>query len=623
MLIRSTLVALLVAVSPSIVLAEPLPGILNPAVIEAGRTKAAQQKRDAQTMVRTNAQALGYSNAQINQALQPTMVRKGTFRIALKDGTQVEFPWYRTGFAENRIANVAKKPGAAQRHETNKGGVRLHHGVFADEVYALAVKMDTKLAIARDAINGYSMRGAKGGIGAGRVVKVGTHYQAKVGDFVDPASKIFDRGAIIRKFGEGYRASGGAVGPGLDIQAGDVNTKAPEMKVLAATYGSAKKLSFGVSGKAVKYTKDGKIDPTGGIEYRGISTGEGTWMSARLAAHRVGLKLRGATVACQGWGEVGQAFGMAALKDGARIVAIQNRWILDGKKVVGTLLSPYGAKARPAQVKAWIAEVNAFRQSGENIRSFKGGKLFPYLHTDLDISQVKADIVGNNALGNVLSEKTVPQTIKAGTHAGRRRIHVEGANLAETAGGAKLIDQNRDKLLVVPGDLANLGGVHVSNLEAVQNLYGEAVTSRKAKLSLLGTIRAAWNKVLKVSKAQGITERRAVERVAVDGMMRRSLHLAGAPRTNLEGRVISKQRRQVVGKNLLASLGGALKATTPRARTPRTTAKRVRRSRRTTLRPGRRSKLRTQTNRLSTRRRPGARPSSLQRLGRSMRRSHR
>ncbi len=552
------IVALLLATLPSRqAAAEALPGLLDAKVIEAGQKKAAQQKRDAQNVVRQHASALGYDAAQIKRALEPSMIRKGSFTISLEDGTQVAFPWYRIGFAENRIANNPRKTVDRSRRETNKGGVRLHKGVYADEVYALALKMDTKLAIARDAINGYAMRGAKGGIGAGRVVKVGSRYKAKVGDVVDPAAAVFNRGAIMRAFAKSYRRSGGDVGPGLDIQAGDVNTKAPEMKVLAASYGSVKKPSFGVSGKAVRYNESGAIDPTGGIEYRAISTGEGTWMAARLAARKEGLKLRGATVACQGWGEVGRAFGLAAVKDGARIVAIQEVWNLGGQKVVGTLRHPLGAKAKPAQVKAWLAEVEALRSSKADLASFKGGKLAKHFDQDLDIAQVKADIVGNNALGNVLTEKTVTQSLKAGTHSGKRRIHVEGANLAETAGGAKLIDTHRSKLLVVPGDLANLGGVHVSNLEAVQNLYGEAVTSGKAKTSLLGTIRAAWNKVVKLSKTQGITERMAVERVAVDGMMKRSLQQKAAPNSSLERRVISKQRRRQRG-GLLASLGGAL-----------------------------------------------------------------
>lgn len=531
--------------------AEPLPGRLDPSEVAANRRDAALQKRDAQAAIRRNAKLLGYSKEQIDAALRPTMELSGTFVTTLDDGTEIEFPWYRTGFAENRLANTSKPiardaGGTPQRSETNKGGIRLHQGVFAEEVYALALKMDSKLATSGDAFDGMSVRGAKGGIGAGRVRKVGSRYKAKVGDYIDPASSVFDRPALMRQFGRAYRAAGGDVGPGLDIQAGDVNTKAPEMKALAETYGSPEHPSAGVSGKALRQRADGSIDPEGGIEYRAVSTGEGVWMSARLAARRAGVKLRGATVVAQGWGEVGRAFGLAAVKDGARVIAIQNLWKVNGKNVAGTLFHPLGEKARPAQVKAWLADVDAFIASGQDLGSFQGGKLAGFFQPGVDAADVRADIIGVNALGGVLTEKTIPRYIDAGTHQGRRKILVEGANLAESAGGARKIDAARSSLLVVPGDLANLGGVHVSNLEGVQNLYRREVSSDAARRSLSSTMRSGWRRAMTIADERGLSERAAIELAAVDAMMKRSLQLPDAPRSSLEVRVLPKSARKTV-----------------------------------------------------------------------------
>jgi glutamate dehydrogenase/leucine dehydrogenase len=553
--------------------AEPLPGLLDPAEVAAARREAVAQKRDAQAAIRRNARLLGYSKEQIDTALRPTMELSGTFVTTLDDGTEIEFPWYRTGFAENRIANTSKpiardQNGAPLRSETNKGGIRLHQGVFAEEVYALALKMDSKLATSGDAFDGMSVRGAKGGIGAGRVIKLGSRYQAKLGDHVDPASQVFDRPALMRQFARSFRAAGGDVGPGLDIQAGDVNTKAPEMKALAEAYGSPEHPSAGVSGKALRQRPNGSIDPEGGIEYRARSTGEGVWMSARLAARRAGLKLRGATVVAQGWGEVGRAFGMAAVKDGARVIAIQNLWKVDGKQVPGILFHPLGAKAKPAQIKAWLADVDAFIASGQDIKSFQNGKLAGSFKPGVDASEVRADIVGVNALGGVLTEKTIPRYATSGTHQGQRKILVEGANLAESAGGARRIDAARDALMVVPGDLANLGGVHVSNLEGVQNLYQRSVSSESARRSLQSTMRGGWKRAMAIADERGISERAAIELAAVDAMMKRSLQLPEAPRSSLEGRVLPKTARRI--------------AIT--ARTPRVTARAVRGSRAAMLR---------------------------------------
>ena len=538
-----------VLTASAVAAAEPLPGLLSGSEVTAGKRDAAAQKRDAQAAIRRNARLLGYSREQIDTALQPTMELSGSFVHTLEDGTEIEFPWYRTGFAENRLANTSKPiargpDGAPLRSETNKGGIRVEKGVFGDEVYALALKMDSKLGTAGDAFDGMSVRGAKGGIGAGRVVKVGTRYKAKVGDYVDPASPAVDRPQLMRRLADGFRAAGGDVGPGLDIQAGDVNTKAPEMKALAESYGSPEHPSSGVSGKALRRRADGSIDPDGGIEYRGVSTGEGVWMSARLASRRAGLKLRGATVVAQGWGEVGRAFGMAAVKDGARVIAIQNLWKVNGKQVAGTLLHPLGAGAKPAQVKAWLADVDALIASGQDIGTFQGGRMAGQLQPGVDAADLRADIVGVNALGNVLTEKTVPRYVESGTHQGHRKILVEGANLAESAGGAKKIDAARGALLVVPGDLANLGGVHVSNLEGVQNLYQREVSSDDARRSLLSTMRSGWGRAMKIADQRGLSERAAIELAAVDAMMKRSLQLPDAPRNSLERRVVPRSARR-------------------------------------------------------------------------------
>lgn len=514
--------------------AEPLPGVLDAATIGKAREEAAAQKADAQAVVRRHAEALGFSRAQIERALSPSMRHEGSFRVKLDDGTVVEFPWYRIGFAENKQANTGKEiehdaAGAPLRAETNKGGIRLHHGVFSDEVEALALKMDIKLAVTGEAHEGQAFRGAKGGIGAGRVIAVGTRYQAKVGDFVDPASPVFNRAEIMKKFGDDYRRVAGSPGLGTDIQAGDVNTKAPEMKVLAEqAYGTRAMPSSGVSGKEVRRLPDGSIDPRGGIEFRGISTGVGVWTSARLAASRVGLNVRGATVVSQGWGEVGRAFGVAAQKAGARVIGIQEIWNVGGEKVMGTLVHPKGADAKPREIAAWIDQVDALRASGEDLAKFQGGALKPFFHQGMDASEVKADIVGVNALGGTLNEKTIPRYVDSGTHQGFRKIIVEGANLAETERAAALLDTHQGKLLAVPGDLANVGGVHVSNLEAAQNARGRPIGETEARRSLSRSMGTAWRRAMSDADARGVSERQAIEQLGVGRLMERSLHLSNA-----------------------------------------------------------------------------------------------
>ena len=504
--------------------------------------EARGQAADAQTAMRERAKLLGYSDAEIERALKPSMVRKGHFTVTLADGTQIRFPWFRIGFAENANANEGKRGVDTRRLETNKGGVRLHKGVFGAEVYALALKMDAKLAITGDASGGESFRGAKGGIGAGQVVRVGTRYRAQVGDWVDPASKVLDRAEMMRSFGNGYTRGGARVGIGSDIQAGDVNTKAAEMKVLSETYGKGQP-SIGVSGKEV-ISAAGEISPTGGIEYRSVSTGEGVWMSSKLAGQAEGLDLKKATVASQGWGEVGKGFGMAAVREGSRVIAIQELWLLDGEMRPGLLQHPKGANATHAEVEAWLKDVEALRAGKHDLRSFKGGELASHFKLNGDVSTLKVDIVGYNALGQVLNERTVPELSRSGTHQGKRKIITEGANLAETAEGARLLDRHKGRLLTIPGDLANLGGVHVSNLEAVQNRFGEVVTNEAARKSLEKTMSSGWERALELAKKHGVSERKAIELLAVEEMMKRSLQSPDATKTNVERGVISEEARE-------------------------------------------------------------------------------
>ncbi len=540
------LVTSLILAIPNIGLADPQLIILDNTTIEQAKTKAAAQKQDAQRVVQKQADLLGYSAKQIKSALQPTLELSGHFKVRLNDGTVVQFPWFRTGFAENKLANTAKpiardSHGVARRQETNKGGVRLHLGVFPAEVYALALKMDTKLATARDALGNNSFRGAKGGIGMGEVLKAGATSGVKKGDFIDPASPGLNRKAIMKGFAKSYVKKGGQVGPGLDIQAGDVNTKAAEMKVLAETHGSKDHPSAGISGKAVIKKADGSIDPRGGIEYRAVSTGEGVWMSCRLAAKRVGLSLKGSTFVAQGWGEVGRACGLGAKKDGALVIAIQERWNVGGRILNGVVQFP-GTTLNSRAVNRWLNEVDALHRSGKDLLTYKGGRFASHFQEGLDSSSIRADVVGINAMGNVLNKDTVPAYIASGTHQGKRKILIEGANLAETADGAKLLDRHQRKILAVAGDLANLGGVHVSNLEAVQNVYKKAVSSLKARRSLEKTMKAGWKRAMKIAKQYKVTERQAIELAAVDAMMKRSLHLKGAPRTNLVERVLGRWR---------------------------------------------------------------------------------
>lgn len=197
-----------------------------------------------------------------------------------------------------------------------------------------------------------------------------------------------------------------------------------------------------------------KGDPSGGIGYRGVSTGEGVWFAARAAARYEGLALDKATVAAEGWGEVGRAFGMAALRDGARIVAIQEVFTVNGERVPGVLVHPKGDKATRSEIKSWVRRVDKILRSKQDISKTALAKQF---RAHADISSVKADIDGHNARARVLTRESVRKYAEMGTHQGKRRIKAEGSNGTETSDGAAELDRRQNQFIVIPGAMANFG----------------------------------------------------------------------------------------------------------------------------------------------------------------------
>lgn len=579
--------AVLAALWTAPALAEPVPGLVSTDQYEKSLREAHQQRVDVQNAIERVARDLPdpYSEAELKQALTPNMILRGAFDYRLEDGTTVRFPWYRVGFANNELANnEAGNPDRTAR-ETNKGGLRFHWGVHFDEVYALAARMDTKLAVGGDSLPPPSrglrgiwtkirelvtgsrpsdaIRGAKGGVGAGEVIAVGDRYRGKLteGDRIAPSSPLFDGPTMIDKLAKAYVEAGGAVGLAHDVQAGDMNTN-HLMAALRESYEQLGQPEAGVSGKPPREI-DGRRDPSGGIGYRAISTGEGVWMAAKLALEReskragrfetsiwqralgaIGLRrepdvAKGATVVAQGWGAVGRAFGEAARRDGALVIGIQELWTLGGKKTPGLLRFPDEAPRTPEMVNKWLDAATALRERSDKTRERglpseeigeakvqlgdRTYRLADYFIAGQDASEIKADIVGVNAIGNVLTEKTVPVYADTGTHRGLRKVIVEGANLAETEKGTRLIDARTDKLIVVPGDLANRGGVTMSDIELAMNAYKRPISDTVARAALEKMMRQDWKRGMKIADREGLSERKAIERMGAEGMLRRAL----------------------------------------------------------------------------------------------------
>src|SRR5687767_8075320 len=151
-----------------------------------------------------------------------------------------------------------------------KGGVRFHPGVTLDEVKALAMWMTWKCAVV-----GIPYGGAKGGV------------------VVDPRELTH---AEIERLSRRYFSDIQIViGETIDIPAPDVNTNQQTMAWFMDTY------SMNV-GHAVPSIVTGKPIELGGSEGRLKATARGIQYCVREAAQVVGLDLRTATAAVQGYG---------------------------------------------------------------------------------------------------------------------------------------------------------------------------------------------------------------------------------------------------------------------------------------------------------------------------------
>ncbi|MDR6535751.1 Glu/Leu/Phe/Val dehydrogenase [Variovorax soli] len=311
--------------------------------------------------------------------------------IEMDDGTIAHFEGYRVQH------NMSRGPG--------KGGVRFHPDVTLEEVMALSAWMTVKTA----AVN-LPYGGAKGGIR------------------VDP-KKLSQQ--ELEKVTRRYTSEIGIIiGPQQDIPAPDVNTNAQIMAWMMDTY------SMNVGGTATGVVT-GKPLHLGGSLGRVKATGRGVFVTGREAARRLGLDLRGARVAVQGFGNVGSVAAELFAEAGAKIVAVQDH--------TGTIINANGLDLKTLLPLART----------EGVVGFKGG-----------------DVIANESFWDVPCDILIPAALEGQLTAERAqktkaKLVLEGAN-GPTVPAADDILAERG-VLVVPDVICNAGGVTVSYFEWVQD----------------------------------------------------------------------------------------------------------------------------------------------------------
>jgi glutamate dehydrogenase (NAD(P)+) len=254
------------------------------------------------------------------------------------------------------------------------------------------------------------------------------------------------------------------IGPYRDVPAPDVYTDAQTMAWIMDTYSQ-------IRGYSVPECVTGKPISVGGSEGRAEATSLGVVVCAREAAKQLGLKLNGATVAVQGFGNVGWNAAKIAYDLGSKVVAVSDS--------VGGIYSAKGLNPY---------DVYKHKSKTGSVINYKGSQSI----TNEDILEAKCDILIPAALENQIKKKNADR-VKA-------KIVVEGANGPTTPEADRALHEKG--IVLIPDILANSGGVATSYFEWVQNLTREHWTLEDVNRKLEGKMVKAFNDVHKIAKEE-------------------------------------------------------------------------------------------------------------------------
>ena len=340
-----------------------------------------------------------------------------------------------------------------------KGGIRFHQDVDLDEVRALASLMTWKTALID-----VPFGGAKGGVA------------------VD-ASKLspIEKEEIIRRW---TRSLVHVLGHHRDIPAPDMGTDARTMAWLMDEYHRLEGFQPAcVTGKPVELF---------GAPGREEATGRGVALIAAETLKQHDVKVKGATVAIQGFGNVGRYAALVCQELGMKVIAISD--------VSGGIVDKKGIDIASIFMHKSLENVEADERIGS-----------------AEVLEIECDILIPAALGSVINDKNV-SSINA-------RFIIEGANQPITISADQ--ELRAQGVVIVPDILANSGGVMGSYFEWTQNIQEFSWPIEKFRRELDTRMEAAFVNVHKVSRKYSVDLRTAAFVVSV-GRVSEAFELRGS-----------------------------------------------------------------------------------------------
>jgi glutamate dehydrogenase (NAD(P)+) len=186
----------------------------------------------------------------------------------------------------------------------------------------------------------------------------------------------------------------------------------------------------------------GKPLALGGSLGRGDATARGGIICVREAAKALGVNLRGARAAVQGYGNAGSF----AHKLGSEILGLNVVAASDSR---GGIHAPEGLD---------FEKLSAFKAEHGTVVGFPGAKSI----SNEALLELEVDVLFPSALENVITQGNAGKV--------RARIVAELANGPTTPEADRILYERG--VYVIPDFLCNAGGVTVSYFEMVQNAYG-------------------------------------------------------------------------------------------------------------------------------------------------------
>ncbi|HIQ00739.1 MAG TPA: Glu/Leu/Phe/Val dehydrogenase [Anaerolineales bacterium] len=362
-----------------------------------------------------------------------------TLPVRMDDGAVKIFHGFRVQY------NDARGP--------TKGGIRYHPEETIDTVRALAAWMTWKTAVVD-----IPLGGGKGGI------------------ICNP--KEMSQRELERLSRAYIRQVGKIIGEEVDVPAPDVYTTPQIMAWMMDEY------SF-MRGYNVPGVITGKPIPLGGSQGRGDATARGGMYCTREAGKVLGIELKGATAAIQGYGNAGQfahILGVELL--GLKVVAVS-----DSK---GGIYNPDGLDAEA---------VIAHKQKTGSVIDFPGAENI----TNAELLELDVVVLIPAALENQITSANADR-IKA-------KIVAELANGPTTPEADEILHKNG--VYVIPDFLCNAGGVTVSYFEQVQNAYDYYWDLETVHQRLDKKMTAAFHAVHETAQQYQVHNRMAAYIVAV------------------------------------------------------------------------------------------------------------